>query len=220
MPKMSVESQADVPVTVPWSREAVELVVAPHLERFGQVLLAAWEGFAAARDREVGRIGQVGPASRGMVVSDLTREPAHRVFDAAPGAKVVTRFDRVWVHLADGRVQVRFRKLTPALTIAPGQSDRARRLAYHLPDPTLGVECQEATVLTAGYVLDLAGLAVQQLALVCHVGFAQVHYWFPLPGVDAAQRPTQLPLAPLSAPIIRSARATAARQLVELREAE
>lgn len=200
---------------IPWSREVVEPIVAPHLERFAEVLSQAWEGFSAARDSRAGRIGEVGAGSRGMVVSDLTRGPAARVFDGVEGVRVVERFERPWVHLADGLVQVRFRALTSTLAIAPGQSERSRRLAYHLPDLTLDGGGWEATVLTAGYVLGPGGIGIEQMALVCHLGFRQVHYWFPLPGGEAANRPAQLPLTPLSEPIIRSARAAALKRLAD-----
>lgn len=200
---------------IPWSREVVEPLVAPHLDRFADVLSQAWEGFSEARDSRRGRIGEVGAGSRGMVVSDLTRGPAARVFDGVAGARVVERFDRPWVHLAEGLVQVRFRKLTSTLAIAPGQSERSRRLAYHLPDLTLDEGAWEATVLTAGYVLGPGGVGIEQMALVCHLGFHQVHYWFPLPGGEVANRPAQMPLAPLSEPIIRSARAAALKRLAD-----
>lgn len=200
---------------IPWSREAVEPIVAPHLGRFAEVLSQAWQGFSEARDSQAGRIADVGPGSRGMVVSDLTRGPAGRIFAGVEGVTVVERFERPWVHLADGLVQVRFRALTPTLAIAPGESERARRLAYHLADLTLDEGGWEATVLTAGYVLGPGGGEIEQMALVCHLGFRQVHYWFPLPGAQAANRPTQLPLTPLSEPIIRSARAAAMKRLAD-----
>lgn len=200
----------------PWPKEIIEPVVAPQLGRFAQVLTQAWDGFAQARDGLESRMGEAGRASRGMVVSDLTRVPAAEVFASVAGVRVVERFQRPWVHLDGGRVQVRFRMLTPTLGIVPGQSERAVRLAYHLPDLTLDLECPEATVLTAGYVLNAAETQIVRMALVCHVGFSQIHYWFDLPG-DAAVAgvPTQLPLAPLSPPVIRSARSAVQKRLAE-----
>lgn len=206
---------ASSPAERPAPREVVEPVVAPHLERFSQVMTMAWDSFTGCRERSPGQMGQAGAAARGMLISDFMRAPAHAVFAGVPGARVVTRFQRPWVHLDGGEVQVRFKVLTPALGIAPGQSERAMRLAYHLRDETLLEEPKEATILTAGYVLDAAQSKVERMALVCLLGYSQVHYWFPLPGGAAQAAPTQLPLTPLSAPIIRSARAAAEKRLAD-----
>jgi hypothetical protein len=69
----------------------------------------------------------------------------------------------------------------------------------------------EATILTAGYVIDAAGMALAGTYLVCHVG-DEPHYSIALPRSAPAAR--QLPLVSLSAPIIRSAR-TAARERLD-----
>lgn len=200
----------------PLPKEVIASIVEPHLGRLGSVLTRAWDDFVVTRDAPTGHLTRIRAASQGMVISDLLAEPARAQFAGVPGAEVVMRFDRPWVHLDGGRAQVRFRSLTPTLGICPGQSDRAVRLAFQMPDDTLDIEVPpEGTVLTAGFVLDPSRLRIQRLALVCHVGFNKVHYWFPLPGGDIVAAPTQMPLAPLSDPIIRSAQAAAVKRLAE-----
>jgi hypothetical protein len=197
---------------VPLPAEQVMPVVEDHLDRFGGVLVAAWEAFATARSRSIEQMAYAGAGARGMLVSDFTREPAHRFFGPAPGVRVDDRFGRPWVNLDGGNVQVRFRKFTSALSLCRNDSDRATRLAFHLGD-MLFPDLPDATILTAGYVLDASETHLERLALVCHIG-GHVHYVIPLPGLAGAGTvPTQLPLTSLSAPIIRSARAAAAQRL-------
>lgn len=199
---------------MPLPREALEPIVAPHLSRLGLAIEQAWADFAETRDAPGGHLARVQAASQGMVVSDLLAEPVRRQFAGVEGVEVVERFDRPWVHLGGGLVQIRFRALTSSLRICPSQSQRAIRLAFQLPDPTLDVDVPDAgTVLTAGYVLDLSRTRIARMALVCHVGFQQVHYFFSLPGTQASAAHTQLPLTSLADPIIRSARAAAAKRL-------
>ena len=91
------------------------------------------------------------------------------------------------------------------------QAEHARRVV----DGQLLPDLPEATVLTAGYVLDAAEMAIERMALVCHIG-SRVHYVLDLPGGAASvPAPTQLTMVPLSAPIIRSARAAAAQRLAQ-----
>lgn len=199
---------------LPLSREAVEPVVAEHAARFAQVLEQAWSSLVAVRSAAPRQMSGAGASTRGMLVSDFTREPAHRVFAGVAGVEVDDRYGRPWVRLDGGRVQARFRKLTPALQICVSDSERATKLAFHLGDPLFPAE-PEATVLTAGYVLDAAEMAIERMALVCHIG-SRVHYALDLPGGCATVvAPTQLPLVPLSPPIIRSARAAAAQRLAQ-----
>lgn len=197
---------------VPQPRHVIAPVVSEHRERFVAVLDSAWSTLAHLRAASPRQMSGAGASTRGMLVSDFTREPAHRIFAGVPGVSVDDRYGRPWVCLDGGRVQIRFRKLTPALQICASDSERATRLAFHLGDPVLP-EMPEATVLTAGYVLDTAELAIERMALVCHIG-SQVHYVLDLPcGSAAVTAPTQLPLMPLSPPVIRSARAAAAQRL-------
>lgn len=152
-----------------------------------------------------------GPSSRGLLLWELTKVPAHQVFAGVEGVRVEDRYGSAWVVLAGGKVQVRFRKLTPAFEIAPSRTDRAVGLAFHQGDPLIPDE-PAFTVLTAGYVLDPAETSLQHLALVCHVGNGP-HYVIPLPltRLTAATTATQLPIEPLPEPVIRSARDHAAR---------
>lgn len=197
---------------LPLSRRRVEPVVSGHLERFAAVLQDAWTALDQVRASAPAQMAGACASSRGMLVSDFTREPAHRIFGPVRGVSVDDRFGRPWVNLAGGRVQVRFRKLTPSLQVCVSDSERATRLAYHLGDPVLP-GMPEATILTAGYVLDVSELTMDRLVLVCHIG-NRVHYSIDLPGGAATVRPpVQLPLVPLSAPIIRSAREAAAQRL-------
>lgn len=229
-------------LTAPAGRERVAPVLEGHLPRFGQVLVDAWDGYATARRLAAKQMANAGASARGMLVSDFTREPAHRIFNQVPEATVNDdRFGRPWVSLAGGKVRIRFRKLTPDLGVCRSDSDRAISLAYHLGDPYLpGME--SFTVLTAGYVLNAAEDKIERLAMVCHLGFTEVIYSLPIPlahtistahatstpaaatavatdtATDAAtdagaSRPVQLPLAPLSPPIIRSAQRAAAKRL-------
>lgn len=205
----------------PLQRAAVMPLVEPHLDRLGRVLVDAWDDYAASRDAPASTLGRIQAASQGMVISDLTAAPARTHFQDVDGVDIVTRYDRPWVHLAGGQVQIRFMSLTPSLGVCPGHSQRSVRLAYHLPDDTLDVEVPlDATILTAGFVLDARRERIERLALVCLVGFNTVHYWFPLPGADAKAAATQLPLTELSDPIIRSARAAAAHRLAARGDAQ
>lgn len=209
--------------TTPADRELVERSVADHLPRFGQVLVQAWGAFATARRLAPDQLVYAGASARGMLVSDFTREPAHRIFAQVADASVEDdKFTRPWISLAAGSIRVRFRKLTTDLALCRSDSMRALGLAYHLGDPCLpGME--PFTVLTAGYVLDGAEENIERLELVCHLGFNEVLYSFPVPLATAATGanpgsgsfagPVQLPLAPLSRPIIRSAQTAAASRL-------
>jgi hypothetical protein len=220
---MTASSEAnEFPVTAPASREAVERVAASHLALFGQVLTEAWEGFATTRRLAAQHMAFAGASSRGMLVSDFTREPAHRIFNRVPEATVEDdQFGRPWVSLAGGSLRVRFRKLTSELGLCRSDSDRALSLAYHLGDPYLpGLET--FTVLTAGYVLDAAEEIIERLELVCHLGFTDVFFSVPIPLTGTTNTtpvagsvagPMQMPLAPLSPPIIRSAQTAAAKRL-------
>jgi len=201
-------------VELPLPSDVVEPLVAGHVEMFAAVLTQAWDALAHVRSVAPRQMSGAGASTRGMLVSDFTREPAHRLFESVSGVSVDDRYGRPWVSLSGGRVQGRFRKLTPSLQICVSDSDRATRLAFHLGDPLLP-DLPEATVLTAGYVLDAAEMAIERMALVCHIG-SRVHYVLDLPGGAASvPAPTQLTMVPLSAPIIRSARAAAAQRLAQ-----
>lgn len=199
----------------PWDEAAVSLAVGDHLGRFAEVLRRAWRSYAAVRDGAPAEMALTGPSSRGLMLWELTKVPAHQVFAGVPGVRVEDRYGSAWVVLAGGRVQVRFRKLTPAFELAPCVTDRALALAFHHGDPLIP-DVPAFTVLTAGYVLDAAELSVRSLALVCHVG-RQPHYVIPLPAdTDGVTGATQLPLAPLPDPVIRSARETVTRRLTKV----
>lgn len=205
---------SDSVMDAPLPLKAVEPIVAEHAGRFAQVLQQAWATLGAMQSTCPEEMSGAGSSTRGMLVSDFTLEPAHRAFDGVDGVRVDDRYRRPWVCLAGDQVQVRFRKLTPALQICVSNSERATRLAFHLGDPLIP-EVPEATVLTAGYIVDAAGLNLERLALVCHIG-SRVLYAMDLPGGSATeQAPTQMPLTPLSAPIIRSARTSAAQRLAD-----
>lgn len=199
---------------MPYPREVVLPIVEPHLGRFAAALEDAWLTFTQVRAAATSQMSQAGAGARGMLVADFVREPVHRRFASVPGVRVDDRYSRPWVNLAGGLVQVRFKKLTPTLDVCPSDTDRQTSLAYHLGDPYLP-GMPEATVLTAGYVLDAADQGLERLALVCHLGTV-LHYFISLPcgGVAGADPITQLPLTPLSPPVIRSAR-TAARDRLD-----
>lgn len=214
---------AEATVAAPLPQETIRPIVEPHLDRLAQVLLEAWEEYAQMRDRSSLTLARASASSRAMLVSDLMRQPAHRIFRGASGVTVDDRHGRPWVSFDGGRAQCRFRKLSTTLAVCTSDSDRATRLGYHLGDPaapTLDGLDQEATVLTAGYVLDPSERHIQRLALTCHLG-AVLYYHFPLPGGAATvEAPQQLPLAPLTEPIIRSARTSAAEKLRTGEESE
>lgn len=73
---------------------------------------------------------------------------------------------------------------------------------------------EPSTVLTAGYVLAADGTDIERCALVCHVG-NEVLYAIPLnrSGHGEVRAPVQLPLTPLSPPLIRSTQSAAQRRL-------
>lgn len=203
----------------PQGRDVVEPIVSGHLAGFARVLEDAWQAYADACSFRGSRMGYAKAAARAMLISDFTVEPAHRVFAALPGVWVDDRFGRPWVNLAEGSVQVRFRALDSALGLCRSDTDRALRLNYHLGDPVLP-DLAPATILTAGYVMDASGLAIERMALVCHLG-SEVHYSIAIPSsaADAAVveegcgDPVQLPLMPLTPPIIRSAQSAALERL-------
>lgn len=200
------------PTQPPLSLDEVGPIVDPHLKKLASVLASAWRRFTKLRDVPDSAMAAASASSRGMLVSDFTLEPAHAKFAHVPDVWVDERYGRPWVNLAGGDVQIRFRKLRPDFGILLGDSDRATMLGYHLGDPCLDV-LAEATVLTAGYVLDKAELDIAHLALVCHIGTEPL-YSIPLAGGSATSTgPTQLPLTPLSPPIIRSARSAATERL-------
>lgn len=201
-----------VATEVPLRREQVLAVVEPHLEALADVMTQAWDGFVLTRDRSRAEMAHASASARGMLISDFIREPAHRRFQGLPGLRVDDRYGRPWVNCDGDRVQIRFKKLTQSLAICPANTERQTRLAFHLGDPVLP-GMPEATILTAGYVLDAAEQQIERMALVCHID-SQVHYSIPLPGgASSAHVLTQLPLTPLSPPIIRSARAAAQERL-------
>lgn len=219
-------------IGAPQDRDAVQEIVADYVPRFGEVLTDAWTTFTAMRTRNPTQMAFASASARGMLVSDFTREPAHRIFGPLSDASVDTRYGRPWISLAGGAVQVRFRKLTRDLTLCRSDSDRALSLAHHLGDPYLP-GMKPFTVLTSGYVLDPADRRIERLALVCHVGDRAVYYSFPIVMANAAPAgatavaasstvltgsvtdhgAAQLPLTPLSPPIIRSAQKAASQRL-------
>ena len=199
---MDVVSGASVPV----SRDVALAVMEPYLADLAGVLHDAWGDFVAARYQVGFKLVRVGAAARGMVVADLMTAPVQQRFGNRVGVEVQSRMSRPWLRVrgADATVDVRFRKLDSRFAICSSDSDRARALSFHLADPVLP-GMPETTVLTAGYVLDVAGRAIEAMALVCHVGRA-LHYVVDLPaGRGVVGTPTQLPLAPLPEPVIRSA---------------
>lgn len=201
----------------PLPKTSVRPIVETYAESFSKVLIDALDAYRHASQSAPEEFAQLGGGARGLLVADLTRQPALRIFGSVPGAEVNLRHGYPWVSLHQGKIQVRFKKLGRDLSICLTDTERSKLLAYHLGDPCLpGFE--PATVLTAGYVMDDSGLAAERLAVVCHVGTA-VNYSFDLP-MDAtapARRPEQLPAIPLSAPLIRSAQRSAAQRINDLR---
>lgn len=191
-------------VTPPLARADVLPILAPHLDRFAEVIDAAWRDLLSLRERPDSSLARASAATRGMLMTDLIGEPARRLFTGVDGVVVGDRYGRPWVNLSGGRVQVRFRSLTPTLQLSPSDTERQIRLAYHLGDPCLP-GAPDATVLTAGYVVDTTGLHLAGSHLVCHLGEV-VHYSIAL--ARSAPVVRQLPLVPLSAPLIRSTRST------------
>lgn len=199
---------------VPLTEAQVAPLVEPHLAGLGSVLTEAWGRFAGLRAERPGDVFPISASSRGMLVSDYTHEPAHRLFKKVDGVVVEDRYGRPWVTLAGGTVSVRFRKLTSSLGLCRSDSDRATALAYHLPDPCLP-DMPEATILTAGYVLDAAEIDIERLMLTCHFGDDLI-YAIRIPGGATSADATttiQLPITPLSEPVIRSGRTAARKRL-------
>jgi hypothetical protein len=193
----------------PLAANAVMPIVRDHLTRFGQVLDTAWNDFQAFREQAGSSLMRASAGTRGMLVTDFIRGPARQLFTGVDGVAIDDRYGRPWVSLRGGRVQVRFKGLTPALRLCPTGTQRQVRLAYHLGDPCLP-GWPEATILTAGYVLDTSKTRLAGTYLVCHVG-DEPYYSIPLP--LSCPAPRQLPLVPLSAPIIRSTRSAVRKRL-------
>ncbi|MBT2533947.1 hypothetical protein J7E83_17810 [Arthrobacter sp. ISL-48] len=198
--------------TAPLPRDVMGPLVEPHAARLSQVLLEALTAFNRAADSSPAEFAQLGAAARGLLVADFVREPALRIFGGVWDAEVDLRHGYPWVSLNGGRIQIRFRKLGRDLSLSPSDSARSKMLSFHLGEPCLpGLE--PATVLTAGYVLDETGIKPERLALVCHVGTV-LHYAMDLPMIGAVQpAPEQIPVFPLSAPLIRSAQGAAKLRL-------
>jgi hypothetical protein len=146
-----------------------------------------------------------------MVVSDFLREPVDRLFSPVRGVRVVVEYARPWLVLADGLVLIRFKKLDESLNPCWNRSDRQTKIDYHLLPPVMP-GMPEPTVLTAGYVLDPAGLSIARMAVVCHRAH-ELLYAIDLPTdrADEVRAPVQLPLTGLAPPVIRSARDAARR---------
>jgi len=196
---------ADPPV----SASTIVPVVRPHLPRLGEVLRTAWQDYQLLRDQPDSALNRAGAATRSMLVTDFVRTAAHRLFAGVEGTSMVDRYGRPWVSLHEGCVQVRFKRLTRGLRVCPSDTERQTRLAYHLGDPCLP-GAPEATILTAGPCVDDSGASLMGTHLVCHFGDEPL-YSFALP--DSTAIPRQLPLVPLSAPIIRSARTVVCERL-------
>lgn len=147
-----------------------------------------------------------------MVVSDFLREPVDRLFGPVRGVRVMLEHGRPWLVLADGLALVRFKKLDESLNPCWSDSDRQTKIDYHLL-PAVLPGMPEPTVLTAGYVLDPAGLSIVRMAVVCHFAH-ELLYVIDLPThrTDEVPAPVQLPLIGLSALVIRSARDAARRR--------
>lgn len=193
----------------PLAPDVVMPIVSVHLARFGQVLQTAWNDYQSLRDQAGSSLIRASAGTRGMLVTDFIRTPARQQFAGIDGVLIDDRYGRPWVNLHGGRVQVRFKGLTPGLRLCPTDTQRQVRLAYHLGDPCLP-GMPDATILTAGYVLDASKTALAGTYLVCHVG-GEPYYSIPLP--RSCPAPQQLPLVPLSAPIIRSTRTAVRKRL-------
>jgi hypothetical protein len=121
-------------------------------------------------------------------------------------------YGRPQLVLADGLVLVRFKKLDESLNPCWSDSDRQTKIDYHLL-PAVLPGMPEPTVLTAGYVLDSAGLSIARMVVVCHFAH-ELLYTIELSTdrAEKVQTSVQLPLTGLSAPVIRSAREAARRR--------
>ncbi|WP_319446121.1 MULTISPECIES: hypothetical protein [unclassified Mycobacterium] len=199
----------DVKLDPPLAEAKMTPIVRDHLDRFGQVLQVAWKDFQGLRQLAGSSLARASAGTRAMLVTDFVRAPAHQLFAGVDGVSVEDRYGRPWVSLHGGRVQVRFKRLTASLRLCPTDTERQVRLAYHLGDPCLP-GMPEATILTAGYVVDAGATALAGTYLVCHVG-DEPYYSIALP--RSAPIACQLPLLPLSAPVIRSTRTAVRKRL-------
>lgn len=197
---------------VPMPRRRARRIVRRYEGLLVAAIGAAWRSWSEMTGAAPIPGGQVGPAARAMVVSDFLREPVDRFFSPVRGVRVVVEYGRPWLVLADGLVLVRFKKLDESLNPCWSSSDRQTKIDYHLL-PAVLPGMPEPTVLTAGYVLDPAGLSIARMAVVCHFAHGLL-YTIDLPTDrgDKVQVPVQLPLAGLAAPVIRSARDAARRR--------
>lgn len=207
-------TSAATPHDVPLPRAAALAIVKPYAVDLAGVIADGWAALTEALEESPRLTSDSSAATRGMLMADLMKQPAHRRFRNRADVEVQERYAQPWVRLwgAGTCVDVRFRRLTPSLALAPCRSERGEALSFHLPDPVLP-GMPEATVLTAGYVTNASGDELADVVLVCHLG-AEVLYTIDLLGpTPQRSTPTQIPLTPLSDPIIRSARMAARDRL-------
>lgn len=192
-------------------------LIAPLPRRRARRILGRFEGllagavFDAWEDWQV--MGQLAPIQRGMLkassrafdLSDFIGEHVQRRFAGVSAATVTMKYQRPLVGLADGLVQVRFKKLSPKLAVSFSATTRQVRLALHQDEPALP-GLPSPTVITVGYVLDDTETNLQKIVAVCHVG-KRVEYVVPLAmPVQANAAPTLLAAAPSRRTLVRSAR--------------
>lgn len=196
---------------VPLPRRRARRIVRRYEGLLVAAIGAAWRGGGEMAAAAVIPGGQVGPAAWAMVVSDFLREPVDRLFGPVRGVRVVVEYGRPWLVLGDGLVVIRFKKLDESLNPCWSSSNRQTKIGYHLL-PAVLPGMPAPTVLTAGYVVDPAGLSIVRMTVVCHF-VHELLYTIDLPTdrADEVQVPVQLPLTGLSAPVIRSARDAARR---------
>ncbi|MGH3913596.1 MAG: hypothetical protein ACRDTC_09315 [Pseudonocardiaceae bacterium] len=205
-----------VPV-VPMARRRARRIVRRYEGLLVQAIGSAWEGWSELAVAAPARGGQVGLTAQAMVVSDFLRDPVDRLFRPVRGVQVRLEYGRPWLVLAGGLVLIRFKKLDESLNPCRSDSDRQTKIDYHLL-PAVLPGMPEPTVLTAGYVLDPAGLDITRIAVVCHFAHELLYTidlaaaWIPAVRIEVAPPLVQLPLTGLSAPVIRSARDAARRR--------
>ncbi len=176
------------------------------IRRFERLVFAAvtkawadWEelGVAAPVQR-----GVLGPSARAFDLSDFISARVQRAFTLVRAAQIVMRYKRPIVVLADGLVQVRFKKLTTDLAICAGTTERQRELSFHrglvtfpgMPFPKL---------LTIRYVLDSTGMRLLHVTASVTLG-SNVLYWFRLRSPAKARSETATLSNLPGKPVLRS----------------
>jgi hypothetical protein len=172
------------PVDVLSEDEAYE-ILHPYLLEFHDCIVKAWSRWERlAADQPEIRKG-LGPVSRASFVNDWIRENLKEAFSgrAKEGVRIHEK-GRLLMVCIKGKINVRFKKMTPALMTSNINTDQQLGLQFQRSLPGI----PEATHLSCGYVLDALGAAIDLVAVTCRVGKA-LRYCIPVAAAERRMTP-------------------------------